>query len=105
MWFTSKWQSCNKLCDAGKQTRQVICIRIEDNGRISVSDGKDCQDEKPVEEKECLIHPCEGVEFMASTWSGVGFKKHVLGQIVKVLFPLVRCSWNNYGNQSNKLCI
>lgn len=72
VWYTSKWQPCNKLCGEGKQTRQVICYRREENGRITTLDDKDCQDEKPAEEMECLTQPCEGVEFIASTWSGVG---------------------------------
>lgn len=70
-WFTSKWQPCNKLCGEGKQTRQVVCYRKEEDGRITVLDEKDCQDEKPEEETTCMIHPCEGVEYIASTWSGV----------------------------------
>lgn len=71
MWFTSKWQPCNKLCGEGKQTRQVICYRKEEDGRITVLDEKDCQDEKPAEETECMIQPCEGVDYIASSWSGV----------------------------------
>lgn len=70
-WFTSKWQPCNKLCGEGKQTRQVVCYRKEEDGRITVLDEKDCQDKKPEEETTCMIHPCEGVEYIASTWSGV----------------------------------
>jgi papilin len=71
MWFTSKWQPCNKLCGEGKQTRQVICYRKEEDGKITVLDDKDCPDEKPAEEMECMIQPCEGVEYITSSWSGV----------------------------------
>lgn len=73
LWFTSKWQPCNKLCGDGKQTRQVVCYRKEEDGRITVLDEKDCLDEKPAEEQECMLQPCEGVEYIASTWSGVSF--------------------------------
>lgn len=75
LWFTSKWQPCNKLCGEGKQTRQVICYRKEDDGRITVLDGKDCPDEKPAEEKDCMIQPCEGVDYITSDWSGVSYKR------------------------------
>lgn len=73
IWFTSEWQPCNKLCGEGKQTRQVICYRKEENGRITVLDDKDCQDTKPEAEKDCLERPCEGVDYIASSWSGVRF--------------------------------
>lgn len=74
IWFTSKWQPCNKLCGEGKQTRQVVCYKKDDNGDITVLDDKDCQDEKPAEEMECMIQPCEGVEYITSSWSGVSSK-------------------------------
>ena len=64
---------CNKLCGEGKQTRQVICYRKEENGRITVLDDKDCQDTKPEAEKDCLEHPCEGVDYIVSMWSGVRY--------------------------------
>ncbi|CRL07350.1 CLUMA_CG020329, isoform A [Clunio marinus] len=69
-WFTGKWQPCNKLCGEGKKTRQVICYRKEENGDITVLDDKDCSDEKPEEEMDCMIVPCEGVEYITSSWSG-----------------------------------
>jgi hypothetical protein len=70
-WFTGKWQPCNKLCGEGKQTRQVVCYRKEENGKITVLDEADCQDEKPAEEQECMLQPCEGVDYITSSWSGV----------------------------------
>lgn len=51
----------------------MVCYRKEEDGRITVLDEKDCLDEKPDEEQECLLQPCEGVEYIASTWSGVSF--------------------------------
>lgn len=71
MWFTSKWKPCDKLCGEGKQVRQVICYRKEKDGKITVLDEKECQDEKPEEEKTCMIQPCEGVDYITSDWSGV----------------------------------
>lgn len=71
MWFTGKWKPCDKLCGEGKQVRQVICYRKEKNGKITVLDDKDCLDEKPEEENTCMLQPCEGVDYIASSWSGV----------------------------------
>ncbi|KAL7022058.1 hypothetical protein ACKWTF_012113 [Chironomus riparius] len=70
LWFTGKWQSCNKLCGEGKQTRQVVCYQKEENGKITVLDDKDCLDEKPVDEMDCMLQPCEGVDYVVSSWSG-----------------------------------
>lgn len=71
IWYTSKWKPCTKLCGEGKQTRQVVCYRKEEDGKITVLDDADCQDEKPEEEKDCLVQPCEGVEYITSSWGGV----------------------------------
>lgn len=73
MWFIGKWQPCNKLCGEGKQTRQVVCYQKEENGKITVLDDKDCLDEKPEEEMDCMLQPCEGVDYVVSSWSGVRF--------------------------------
>lgn len=73
LWFTGKWLPCNKLCGEGKQTRQVVCYQKEENGKITVLDDKDCLDEKPEEEKDCMLQPCEGVDYVVSSWSGVRF--------------------------------
>lgn len=71
MWYTSKWKPCDKLCGEGKQVRQVICYRKEKDGKITVLDDKDCLDEKPEEEQTCMLQPCEGVDYVTSSWSGV----------------------------------
>lgn len=70
IFFTGKWSACNKLCGEGKQTRQVICHRKE-NGTITIMDDDECTDEKPAQEQECINNPCEGVEYVESSWSGV----------------------------------
>lgn len=69
--FLGKWSPCNKLCGEGKQTRQVICHRREENGKITILDDVDCTDEKPAQEQECMVVPCEGVDYISSSWSGV----------------------------------
>lgn len=71
IFFTGKWSACNKLCGEGKQTRQVICHRKDENGRITILDDEECTDEKPAEEQECINNPCEGVEYVESSWNGV----------------------------------
>jgi Thrombospondin type 1 domain len=113
MWFTGKWQPCNKLCGEGKQTRQVICYRKEENGRITVLDNADCQDEKPAEAQDCMVTPCEGVEYIASSWSGVSidvrrdaldiFKRS--SSSCSRLIRLVRRVWNGSRDENGSLCI
>lgn len=34
-------------------------------------DDEECTDEKPAQEQECINNPCEGVEYVESSWSGV----------------------------------
>ncbi|XP_052743989.1 papilin isoform X2 [Bicyclus anynana] len=68
-WFTGPWSHCDKLCDAGKQTRQVVCHQKID-GRVEVYQDSECAEEKPPTEQKCLLHPCEGVDWVFSEWSG-----------------------------------
>lgn len=41
------------------------------NGKIEVLDDDDCIDEKPDETRECTLRPCEGVDWITSSWGGV----------------------------------
>ncbi|XP_038104409.1 papilin isoform X3 [Culex quinquefasciatus] len=68
-WFISKWSPCNKLCGEGEQTRKVTCFRKE-NGRITVLDDSECVTEKPEVKQTCMLRPCEGVDYITSSWSG-----------------------------------
>ncbi|XP_054726012.1 papilin isoform X2 [Anastrepha obliqua] len=63
------WTPCDKLCGEGKQKRKVTCY-IEENGRKRVLPEEDCVEEKPPTEKECILAPCEGVDWIISEWSG-----------------------------------
>lgn len=63
------WQ-CDKLCGDGVQKRQLKCYRKTD-GKIEVLNDADCPDTKPDETKECILRPCEGVDWITSSWSGV----------------------------------
>lgn len=44
---------------------------IEENGRKHVLPEEDCAEKKPPTEKECMLTPCEGVDWIISEWSGV----------------------------------
>ncbi|XP_055525400.1 papilin isoform X2 [Wyeomyia smithii] len=68
-WHVGKWTPCNKLCGEGKQTRTAVCFRKE-NGRITVLDDSECITEKPEVQKSCMLRPCEGVDYITSSWSG-----------------------------------
>ncbi|XP_036342960.1 LOW QUALITY PROTEIN: papilin-like [Rhagoletis pomonella] len=63
------WAPCDKLCGEGKQKRKVTCY-IEENGRKRILPEEDCVEEKPPTEKECMLAPCEGVDWIISEWSG-----------------------------------
>ncbi|XP_047994780.1 papilin-like isoform X4 [Leguminivora glycinivorella] len=68
-WFTGPWKPCDKLCGDGKQTRQVVCHR-KTNGRVEVLVDESCEDEKPAAEQPCNIHPCDGIDWVISNWTG-----------------------------------
>lgn len=59
------------MCGKGKETREVSCYRKVD-GKITVLDESECsRDEKPESSRSCSLRPCEGVDWVASEWSGV----------------------------------
>ncbi|XP_053682403.1 papilin [Sabethes cyaneus] len=68
-WYIGKWSPCDKLCGEGKQHRNVVCFRKE-NGRITVLDDSECVTEKPEVQQTCMLRPCEGVDYITSSWSG-----------------------------------
>ncbi|XP_041970064.1 papilin-like isoform X2 [Aricia agestis] len=68
-WFTGPWKPCDKLCGEGKQRRQVVCHQ-KINGRVTVHDDSECGDEKPATEQPCTLHPCEGLDWVVSDWTG-----------------------------------
>lgn len=41
------------------------------NGKTEVLDDDQCVDEKPEATRECTLRPCEGVDWITSSWSGV----------------------------------
>lgn len=58
------------MCGEGVKSRQVKCYRKVD-GAIEILADDECDGEKPAEEEECLIRPCEGIDWITSSWSGV----------------------------------
>ncbi|KPJ10062.1 Papilin, partial [Papilio machaon] len=68
-WFAGPWKPCDKLCDEGKQTRQVVCHQ-KINGKVEVFEDAMCEEEKPATEQSCMLRPCEGVDWVLSDWSG-----------------------------------
>uniref|UniRef100_A0A1S4GDA2 Papilin n=1 Tax=Anopheles gambiae TaxID=7165 RepID=A0A1S4GDA2_ANOGA len=68
-WYVGRWSPCNKLCGEGERTRKVVCYRKE-NGRITVLEDEECITEKPAVSEQCMLRPCEGVDYVTSSWSG-----------------------------------
>uniref|UniRef100_A0A182PGJ0 Papilin n=1 Tax=Anopheles epiroticus TaxID=199890 RepID=A0A182PGJ0_9DIPT len=68
-WYVGRWSPCNKLCGEGERSRKVVCYRKE-NGRITVLDDEECITEKPAVSEKCMLRPCEGVDYVTSSWSG-----------------------------------
>lgn len=63
---------CDKLCDEGKQTRQVVCY--QKNGRkIEILGDEQCEDERPDDKQSCMLQPCDGVDWVVSPWNGVRY--------------------------------
>ncbi|KAJ6638506.1 Papilin, partial [Pseudolycoriella hygida] len=68
-WHVGSWQPCDKLCGPGTQKRKLKCFH-KVNGKIEALDDEECIDEKPESTRECTLRPCEGVDWITSTWSG-----------------------------------
>uniref|UniRef100_A0A2H1V4N0 SFRICE_005771 n=1 Tax=Spodoptera frugiperda TaxID=7108 RepID=A0A2H1V4N0_SPOFR len=68
LWFVGQWKPCDKLCDEGRQIRQVVCHQ-KINGRVTVLGDGNCTDEKPSVEQKCMIRPCDGVDWVTTDWS------------------------------------
>ncbi|XP_050528636.1 papilin isoform X2 [Daktulosphaira vitifoliae] len=69
LWHTNPWKPCDQLCGPGKQTRKVTCYR-KVNKKVTTLNDSDCDSQKPETEKSCELRPCEGIDWIASMWSG-----------------------------------
>lgn len=61
---------CSQLCGDGVQKRQIRCYRKESSKIVPLAD-EECIDPKPESEKKCMLRPCEGVDWIVSSWSNV----------------------------------
>ncbi|XP_047512868.1 uncharacterized protein LOC125054801 [Pieris napi] len=96
-WFTGPWRPCDKLCGEGKQLRQVVCHqRI--NGRVVLYGDEECADEKPPTEQACMLHPCEGVDWVLSDWTGCDTCTS------KVRARTVQCATKDFKIVNSSLC-
>ncbi|XP_045527734.1 papilin isoform X3 [Pieris brassicae] len=96
-WFTGPWRPCDKLCGEGKQLRQVVCHqRI--NGRVVLYGDGECADEKPPTEQACMLHPCEGVDWVLSDWTGCDTCTS------KVRARTVQCATKDFKIVNSSLC-
>lgn len=84
---------CDHLCGPGKQSRKVTCYTKDDNGKIKVLPDSHCaigNETIPEKERSCQLRPCEGIDWVASEWSGVRKKNGVSEKFVKNFNFLVR---------------
>ncbi|CAF4798136.1 unnamed protein product [Pieris macdunnoughi] len=96
-WFTGPWRPCDKLCGEGKQLRQVVCHqRI--NGRVVLYGDEECADKKPPTEQACMLHPCEGVDWVLSDWTGCDTCTS------KVRARTVQCATKDFKIVNSSLC-
>ncbi|CAK1550996.1 unnamed protein product [Leptosia nina] len=96
-WFTGPWRPCDKLCGEGKQIRQVVCHQ-KINGRVEVYDDGKCADEKPPTEQPCILHPCDGVDWVLSEWTGCDTCTS------KVRARVAQCATKDYQVVDSSLC-
>lgn len=68
-WFVGPFSPCDKLCGDGEKKRQVVCYR-KNEGKIVVLSDTDCITAKPNATESCILRPCEGVDWITSSWSG-----------------------------------
>lgn len=54
-WTTTEWSACSKLCGGGSQTREVGCIRTNDQ---TVVGAEFCGQDKPATEQACNVQSC-----------------------------------------------
>ena len=66
---------CNKMCDEGEQTREVVCIVRGANKKHLLPESQCEADAKPSARRSCNNGPCTGFEWITSDWSGVSIFK------------------------------
>ncbi|CAB3248675.1 unnamed protein product [Arctia plantaginis] len=96
-WFVGHWKACDKLCDEGKQTRQVVC-HLKQNGRVKIFEDSECESEKPETEKPCMLSLCDGVDWITTEWNGCDTC------LSKVRTRLALCSTKDYRVYNDSFC-
>lgn len=91
---------CNKLCGEGKQTRQVVCYQ-KSEGRIQVLEDAQCEDKKPDAEQPCMLHPCDGVDWMVSEWSGVSATIRIKKLVSTIQNTKIHYLFHNFSQKYN----
>ena len=65
---------CNRVCGLGQQTRTVYCLArhpLPDAASDILPSGRCHPADEPISAQECNEGPCDGLEWVVSSWSGV----------------------------------
>ncbi|GAV00689.1 hypothetical protein RvY_11503-2 [Ramazzottius varieornatus] len=68
-WTITPWSSCSATCGLGFQRRSVYCMSQDPTAVKGLPDSA-CNAKKPSKSKQCMLAPCEGLEWAVSDWSG-----------------------------------
>ncbi|OQR71707.1 papilin-like, partial [Tropilaelaps mercedesae] len=69
-WEAGEWGEPERKCGLTKQIREVKCVSPMENSTEGVLEGLDClPDDRPADEQEVLLEPCQGAEWATSKWS------------------------------------
>ena len=69
------WQ-CNRVCGLGQQTRTVYCLAQHPlpEAASDILPSMRCDPaDQPISARECNEGPCDGLEWVVSSWSGVSW--------------------------------
>ncbi|XP_042901645.1 papilin isoform X2 [Parasteatoda tepidariorum] len=68
-WKVGAWSECDKLCGEGLQKRHISCVMKIGEQEKNINP-EFCQEERPADQKQCILRPCEETEWIVSEWSG-----------------------------------
>ncbi|XP_055351849.1 LOW QUALITY PROTEIN: papilin-like [Paramacrobiotus metropolitanus] len=70
-WMVGEWSPCSAICGPGFQIRTVECKSRNPKDKTEhLSDAACNVLKKPTKTQECLLAPCEGLEWAVSDWTG-----------------------------------
>lgn len=106
---------CNKMCDEGEKTRDVVCIiNLGANKKHILPESQCDSNSKPPTAESCNNGPCAaGAEWITSEWSGVSDKScsvsHELWQALCIVIATLLCNylfiWKSALNAKNGISI